>query len=117
MDSFFKIKDLGELIYFWGIEIARSKQGIYISQRKYILDLLESTGYLGGKQVQTPMVKGAMKDFTGSTPYKDPSGYRCLVGKLLYLNTTRPDIIFAVQQLSQYMATRKTHHYSAAFAF
>ena len=51
----FKVKDLGHLKYFLGIEVARSKQGIFISQRKYVLDLLQETGLLGSKACDTPM--------------------------------------------------------------
>ena len=55
----FQIKDLGILKYFLGIEVARSKQGILISQRKYVMDLLKETGLLGGKPVYTPMEANA----------------------------------------------------------
>lgn len=51
----FKMKDLGLLKYFLGIEVAKSKHGILISQRKYVLDLLKKTGMLGCKPVDTPM--------------------------------------------------------------
>lgn len=53
--SEFEIKDLGPLIYFLGMEFARSKKGIFVSQRKHILDLLEETGLLGCKAAETPM--------------------------------------------------------------
>ena len=51
----FRTKDLGKLRYFFGIEVARSKDGISLSQRKYVLDILEETGLLGSKPVDTPM--------------------------------------------------------------
>lgn len=55
MQSEFEVKDLGALRYFLGIEVARSKQGIAISQRNYTLDLLKETGKLGAKPVDTPI--------------------------------------------------------------
>ncbi|RVW75417.1 Retrovirus-related Pol polyprotein from transposon RE1 [Vitis vinifera] len=51
----FEIKDLGALRYFFGMEFARSKKGIFVSQRNYVLDLLKETGLLGCKLVETPM--------------------------------------------------------------
>ena len=51
----FEIKDLGPLRYFFGMEFARSKKGIFISQRKYVLDLLSETGLLGCKAIETPV--------------------------------------------------------------
>ena len=53
--SEFEIKDLGELKYFLGMEFARSKKGIFVSQRKYVLDLLKETGLMGCKPAETPI--------------------------------------------------------------
>ena len=55
LQNSFRTKDLGKLRYFLDIEVARSKEGISLSQRKYVLDILEETGLLGSKQVETPM--------------------------------------------------------------
>uniref|UniRef100_A0A1S3ZHA5 Uncharacterized mitochondrial protein AtMg00810-like n=1 Tax=Nicotiana tabacum TaxID=4097 RepID=A0A1S3ZHA5_TOBAC len=91
----FHTKDLGQLKYFLGVEVNRSKKGILLSQRKYILDLLAETGKLTAKPCSTPMVPNVylMKD--GGDPFDDPERYRRLVGKLNYLIVTRPDITFA----------------------
>lgn len=91
----FEIKDLGTLRYFLGMEIARSKKGIYVSQRKYTLDLLKETGMQDCKASRTPIELGN-KDrmFKGESIDK---------GKLIYLSHTRPDIAFAVSLVSQYM--------------
>ena len=58
LKSSFDIKDLGELKYFFGIEICRSKEELFLSQRKYTLDLLSDTGTLGGKPAKTPLEDG-----------------------------------------------------------
>ena len=115
LKSVFEIKDLGEMKYFLGIEICRSKEGLFMSQRKYTLDLLKDAGALGGKTAKMPMEdgykvprKGELED---SKPLQDPKLYRKLVGKLIYLTITRPDICFAVNQVSQHMQTPKEHHW------
>lgn len=108
----FKLKDLGNLGYFLGLEIAKSTEGIFVSQRNYTLQLIEDVGLLGAKPKSTPMEPRVNLCANGDD-YKDPSQYRRLVGRLLYLNITRPDITFAVQQLSQYMSTPKVQHFNA----
>ncbi|KAL0745946.1 hypothetical protein Bca101_101540 [Brassica carinata] len=115
LKSMFEIKDLGEMKYFLGIEICRSKEGLFMSQRKYTLDLLKGTGAYGGKTARMPMEDGYKVPREGeiedSKPYQDPKLYRTLVGKLIYLTITRPDICFAVNQVSQHMQVPKEHHW------
>jgi hypothetical protein len=114
LDIRFRIKDLGELKYFLGLEIARSKEGIFLNQRKYTLDLIESCGLLAGKPVTSPMVKDAIKTAENAEVFADAYRFRRLIGKMIYLTTTRPDIQFAVNQLSQHMHNPKQGHWQAA---
>ncbi|CAL0299700.1 unnamed protein product [Lupinus luteus] len=113
LHDLFKIKDLGPLKYFLGLEIARSQQGIFLSQRKYTLDILSDTGFLASKPCVTPMIRTSRLHQADGEPYSDPKLYRRLVGRLLYLTNTRPDISFAVQQLSQFMASPTNTHFKA----
>ncbi|KAL1206309.1 Retrovirus-related Pol polyprotein from transposon TNT 1-94 [Cardamine amara subsp. amara] len=120
LKSAFDIKDLGELKYFLGIEICRSPEGLFLSQRKYSLDLLTETGKLGSKPAKTPLEDGYKVRRKGEKgqedpldrPFEDPAQYRRLVGKLIYLTITRPDLCFAVNQVSQHMKEPSVHHWN-----
>ena len=103
LNKHFHMKDLGHLRYFLGIEVARSKQGIFISQRKYVLDLLKETGMLSSKSSETPMDPNIKFNKDDGELLHDPGRYRRLVGKFIYLTVTRPDITFAVGIVSQFM--------------
>lgn len=107
------MKDLGGLKYFLGIEVARSISGIYLSQQKYVLDLLTETGMLGCKPVSTPIVQN---HHLGIYPNQVPTNkerYQRLVGKLIYLSLTRPDIAYAVSVVSQFMHSPSEDHMEA----
>ena len=110
LDGQFKLKDLGDLRYFLGLEVARSQQGIFICQRHYALELLNETGFLGCKPVKTPMEPNLKLSNKDGELLDDPLLYRRMIGKLLYLTITRPDLSFAVNRLSQFMSNpRKSH--------
>ena len=114
LEAEFDIKDLGKLKYFLGMEFARSKEGIFINQRKYILDLLTETGITGCKASETPIdpkvkLKAATKEMV------DRERYQRLVGKLIHMSHTRPDIAFAVSVVSQFMHSPGPTHFEAIF--
>nr|CAD1818497.1 unnamed protein product [Ananas comosus var. bracteatus] len=109
----FEIKDLGNLKFFLGMEIARSKKGKAVSQRKYVLDLLSETGMLGCKPVETPMDSTVKLDNNDSSAPVDKERYQRLVGKLLHLAHTRLDIGFSVSVVSQFMNNPTENHMTA----
>lgn len=110
----FAIKDFWLAKYFLGLEMARSIQGIYLSQRKYILDILLDTGLSGCKPAPTPLPQGVNLSNELGDSLPNPEPYQRLVGRLLYLNFTRPDITLAVQQLSQFVNSPRSTHWDAA---
>ena len=109
----FEMKDLGHLRYFLGMEIARNKAGISVSQRKYTLDLLKETGLMGCKPVETPMDPNNKLSRCLEDEPVDKGRYQRLVGKLIYLAHTRPDIAFAVSCVSQFMHSPSAKHMEA----
>jgi hypothetical protein len=109
----FEVKDLGQLRYFLGIEIARSNKGIVLSQRKYVLDLLSDTGMLGCRAASTPIDQNHQLCAQSGDPV-DRESYQRLVGRLIYLCHTRPDISYAVSVVSRYMHDPRSGHLEAA---
>ncbi|XP_019447235.1 PREDICTED: uncharacterized protein LOC109350454 [Lupinus angustifolius] len=114
LDRKFSIKDLGILKYFLGIEVARSKDGISLCQRKYALDILQESGLLAGKSSTTPMDNNAKLHSTSGNLLLEITSYRRLIGKLVYITHTRPEISFSVSHLSQFFAVPTVDHFRAA---
>ncbi|XP_019101883.1 PREDICTED: uncharacterized protein LOC109133324 [Camelina sativa] len=110
----FKIKDFGAPRYFIGLEIARNASGISICQRKYALDILASTDMLACKPENVPMDPTIHLSRESGNLLVDGTSCRELVGRLLYLTITRPDITFAVNNLSQFLSCPTDVHYAAA---
>ncbi|WKA11644.1 hypothetical protein VitviT2T_029123 [Vitis vinifera] len=109
----FEMKDLGPLKYFIGIEVSRSSEGFFLSQRKYALDLLQETGMSGCQPVNTPIEEG-LKLCVEPNQVSTATHYRSLVGALQYITLTRPEISFVVNRACQYMAHPTTSHLQAA---
>ncbi|XP_070002995.1 uncharacterized mitochondrial protein AtMg00810-like [Nicotiana sylvestris] len=119
----FKIKDLGELRYFLGIKFARSNEGILMHQRKYSLELISDMGLAGARplgalvELNQKLTNSEFDAYVGSSsdrPLEDPSSYQRLIGRMLYLTITRPDIAFDVQCLSQFIHAPKASHMEEA---
>lgn len=110
----FTIKDLGHAHYFLGLEIVRGDDEMHVNQWKYTLDILMDTGLMGSKAVDTPLPKGLKLEANQDDLLMEPEKYRRLIGRLLYLNFTIPDITYAVQQLSQFVGSPCQSYWNAA---
>ncbi|XP_059627653.1 uncharacterized mitochondrial protein AtMg00810-like [Cornus florida] len=103
LNAQFHIKDLGFPKYFLGIEIARSSRGILLCQKKYTVDILTDMGMLGCRSTRTPMEQNLKLSDVEGNPLPDPIISCRLIGRLIYLMITCPNILFAVNILSQFM--------------
>jgi hypothetical protein len=108
----FEMKDLGLMHYFLGLEVWQKCGEIFLSQSKYAVDVLRRFGMLDCKSMTTPMISDLKKlhdQATGLDP-EDPIVYRQIIGSLMYLMHTKPDICYAVNALSQFMCNPKHIH-------
>ncbi|CAL1359087.1 unnamed protein product [Linum trigynum] len=107
----FSLKQLGNVHYFLGIEVLPTASGFLLSQHKYINDLLTRFQMHEARPTPTPLTSTARLTISTGTAPADATLYRQVVGALQYLVTTRPDVAFAVNKLSQYMHAPSTEHW------
>lgn len=108
------MKDLGDLKYFLGLEVARGPQGIYLCQRKYTLEIITECGLLGSKPAGSPMDQNHKLAKTDGLLLADREQYCRLTGRLIYLLATRPDLAYSVHILTQFMQKPREEHWLAA---
>jgi hypothetical protein len=109
----FEMKDLGSPSYFLGIEISKDSNGCYLSQAKYASDLLARAGLTDSKTASTPLEPNTRLTPLDGTLLTNATLYRQLVGSLVYLTVTRPDIAYAVHLVSQFLSAPRSIHYAA----
>ncbi|XP_062143892.1 uncharacterized mitochondrial protein AtMg00810-like [Alnus glutinosa] len=115
LDKKFKLKDLGFAKYFLGLEIAKSSKGISLCQQKYALEILEDSGLLGSKPAKFPMEPHVKLSRDNGNLIDDPTMYRRLIRRLIYLTLTRPDLAYSVQILNQFMEKLRQPHLDVGY--
>nr|GEU98002.1 putative ribonuclease H-like domain-containing protein [Tanacetum cinerariifolium] len=113
MHGKFQLSSIGELTFFLGLQVKQKKDGIFISQDKYIAEILKKYGFLKVKNVSTPMKtqKPLLKDEDGEEVYVHM--YRSMIGSLMYLTSSRPDIMFVVCAYARYQVNPKFLYFHA----
>lgn len=106
----FKLRDLGKLHYFLGIEVRYLNNGIILSQQKYLQDLLTTTHMEHATSVKSPMASTCNLQLHKDESLVDPKLYRRTVGALQYACLTRPDLAFVVNKLCQFLSAPTTTH-------
>jgi hypothetical protein len=109
----FKIKDLGELRYFLGIEVIQSPKGIWLLQRQYALNKLFEYGMTGCKPISIPLEQNVKLSADEGDFVEDTTMYIRIVGSLIYMTITRPDLSYAVGVVSQFTQTPRKPHLDA----
>ena len=106
------MKDLSPLNYFLGLEVSSSTDGYYLPWAKYTFDLISRASITDSKIVDTPIEYNGRLNSHDGEPLSDVTLYKQLVGSLIYLTITRPNISYAVHVVSQFMAAPKSSHYA-----
>ena len=106
----FSLKDLGQLNFFLGIEVVSTPAGLFLSQHKYIRELLAKTTMDGTREVTTPLSTSVPLKLCDDTANVNASSFHRVLGALQYLSLTRPDICYVVNKLSQFMHKPTANH-------
>ncbi|GKE23331.1 putative ribonuclease H-like domain-containing protein [Tanacetum coccineum] len=113
MHKRFQMSSMGELTFFLGLQVEQRKDGIFLSQDKYVYDILKKFGFTTVKTASTPMETHKSLSTNAAEPDVDVHLYRSMIGTLMYLTSSRPDIMFAVCACSRFQVTPKVSHMHA----
>ncbi|MCO5548375.1 hypothetical protein L7F22_001832 [Adiantum nelumboides] len=109
----FDMKDLGELCYFLGIEMIRNEGDVWLSQKKYGLDMFMKYGMADCKPISTPLDQNLKWRIDEGEVLDDATMYRRIVGSLIYMTISRPDLSYAVGLVSQFVQLPRKPHLDA----
>jgi hypothetical protein len=109
----FEMSMIGELSFFLGLQIKQIKEGTFVSQTKYIKDMLKKFGMEDAKGITTPMSTSGSLDSDKSDNIVDQKLYRSMIGSLLYVTASRPDVMFSVCMCARFQASPRKSHLKA----
>jgi hypothetical protein len=109
----FEMSMIGELNFFLGLQIKQMKEGTFVSQTKYIKDMLKKFGMKDAKSITTPMDTSGSLDSDKSGNIVDQKLYRSMIGSLLYVTASRPDVMFSVCMYERFQASPRESHLKA----
>jgi hypothetical protein len=113
MESKFEMSMIGELSFFLGLQITQMSEGMFISQEKYLREMLKRFQMEDSKPVGTPMVIGCKLSKDDDSVDVDQSSYRSMIGSVLYITTSRPDIMHAIGMVGRFQSAPKQSHLQA----
>ena len=113
MKGEFEMSMMGELSFFLGLQVKKTKDGIFLCQSKYCKEILKKFEMESCKEASTPMPSSFYMDADSAGKSVDQTKYRGLIGSFLYLIASRPDIMFAVCLCARYQANPKESHFKA----
>ncbi|GJZ86360.1 retrovirus-related pol polyprotein from transposon TNT 1-94 [Tanacetum coccineum] len=113
MNSTFKMSMMGQMSFFLGLQVSQSPRGIFINQSKYAQEILKKFGFDTCTPIDTPMAERPDLDEDKGGKLIDPTRFRGMVGSLMYLSASRPDIVFAVCMCARYQAKPTEMHLTA----
>ena len=113
MQTEFEMSMIRELTYFLGLQIRQQDLGIFLSQSKYVMNLVKKFGLEFTSSVRTPMSPNVKLTVDLLGKNVDPSLYRSMIGSVLYLTASRPDISYNVGVCARYQANPKEYHMTA----
>ncbi|GJW42904.1 putative ribonuclease H-like domain-containing protein [Tanacetum coccineum] len=113
MHDKFQMSSIGELSFFLGLQVKQKSDGIFISQDKYVAEILKKFDFASIKTASTPMETNKPLTKDEEAEDVDVHLYRSMIGSLMYLTASRPDIMFAVYACARFQVTPKTSHLHA----
>ncbi|KAJ9536497.1 hypothetical protein OSB04_un000334 [Centaurea solstitialis] len=113
MKSQFKMSMMGELTFFLGLQVRQCPDGIFINQAKYVQDLLKRFDFGGSNSAATPMPRNFQLNADSSGKPVDQKTYRAIIGSLLYLTASRPDVVFSTGVCARFQCDPRDSHLSA----
>jgi hypothetical protein len=114
MSSEFEMSMIGQLSFFLGLQIEQLKDGMFVTQSKYLKDMLKKFGLENAKSIKTPMATNGHLDLDEGGTIVDQKIFRSIIGSLLYITVSRPDVMISVCMCAWFQASPREVHLKVA---